>query len=298
MNPAHAPYRCPPSRAPELQDPLNRRLYHPLSRRLAQLLDPMAVSPNAVSIAGALTVWSAAWAYVALGHPAGAWLGLALHMLWHVVDGADGDLARLRGGGSPAGELIDGLSDYAGHLVLYVALAASLADAIGPGAWALATAAGLSHIVQANHAESQRRAYLWWAYGVPWLRQARAGGDPLFQGWFGRTAGRLARTYLAGAAAMTPHIARIDALLDQAKDDPRRSAEIRKAVRATAEPSLLFQKLLGANPRTILLGLSMVGTASPLWFFFAEAVALNMLLIASVLYHRLWGAQLGSSLTR
>ena len=47
---------------------------------------------------------------------------------------------------------------------------------------------------------------------------------------------------------------------------------------------LLFQKALGANPRTVLLGLSMlVGT--PLWYFLLEAVVLNGVLLLSVAYH-------------
>ena len=57
---------------------------------------------------------------------------------------------------------------------MYFAFAFLLDDTLGGWAWALAVAAGASHIVQTNHAESQRRAYLWWVYGVPWLQQRRA----------------------------------------------------------------------------------------------------------------------------
>lgn len=296
---AALPRQRPPSRSPELQDPLNRWVYHPLSARLARLLLPTGIPPNAVSIAGALTVWAATWAYVALAWPLGAWTGLALHMLWHVVDGADGDLARLRGGGSPSGELIDGICDYAGHAVLYVALAALLAQSIGPWAWALAILAGGSHIVQTNHAESQRRAYLWWVYGVPWLKHARAADDALFggRGWFSRTFGWMASSYLDGANAMTPHIGRIDVLFDRAKGDAPRTAAMRERVREASRGSLQWQKLLGPNPRAILLGLSMVATASPLGFFLAEAVLLNALLAISVIHHRRFGARLESELS-
>ncbi len=44
--------------------------------------------------------------------PWSARVGLALHMGWHIVDGADGDLARLTGRSSPTGELVVGPSDY------------------------------------------------------------------------------------------------------------------------------------------------------------------------------------------
>src|SRR6187549_2253229 len=78
---------APRTRKPELEDWLNRHLYHPLSGRLARLLVPTGVTPNMVSVAGALSIWAAAWAYASFEWPYGALLGLALHMLWHVIDG-------------------------------------------------------------------------------------------------------------------------------------------------------------------------------------------------------------------
>ena len=278
-----------PSRSPELQDPLNRVLYHPLAARLARWLLPTAISPNAVSIAGMVIVWGAAFAYAGLDWPAGAVLGFVLHMAWHVVDGADGDLARLRGGSSPRGELIDGLCDYGGHAVLYIALAALLDDRIGGMAWALAALAGGSHMVQTNHAESQRRAYLWWSHGVPWIKHAGDAGDAIFagRGWFSRTFGPLTRTYLGAASAMTPHIGRIDAAIGHGGAGARR-----RLIRRATRRSLALQKWLGPNPRTVLLGLSMVATASPLWFFIAELIPLNLLLLYSVVHHRRMGARL------
>jgi phosphatidylglycerophosphate synthase len=184
-NPVASPAAAPSpakGRAPELEDALNRHLYHPLARRLARLLQPTGISPNAVSVAGMLLVWAAAWAYVTIVWPYGALLGFALHLGWHVVDGADGDLARLTGRASPTGEMVDGLCDYAAHVVLYLTLAAMLDDRIGAMAWILASAAGASHAFQTNHAESHRRNYLWWAYGVPWLKHAQAAGDEVFRG--------------------------------------------------------------------------------------------------------------------
>jgi hypothetical protein len=110
----------------ELEDGLNLYLYHPLAARLARLLKPTGISPNAVSVFGCLLVWGAAWAYTGLAWPQRVVAGFTLHLLWHVVDGADGDLARLTGKSSPTGELVDGVCDLAGHIVLYVALAAML----------------------------------------------------------------------------------------------------------------------------------------------------------------------------
>src|SRR5690606_27274677 len=125
------------SRPLELKDPLNRYLYHPLAARLARLLQPTGISPYAVSVAGMLCAWAAAWAFAALAWPAGAVLGFGLLLAWHVVDGTDGDLARLTGKAGPTGELVDGLCDYGAQIVLYLVLAALLDDSLGGWAWVL-----------------------------------------------------------------------------------------------------------------------------------------------------------------
>ena len=273
-------------RAPELEDPLNRYLYHPLSGRLARLLVPTGISPNAVSVTGALLVWAAAWAYASLAWPVGALLGFALHMAWHVFDGADGDLARLTGKASPTGELVDGLCDYAANVVLYLVLAAILDDSIGAWAWVLAVGAGASHAVQTNHAETQRRCYLWWAYGVPWLKQARDRDDQVFRqrGWLNSLFMSLPRFYLRAASGMAPWSVRLDAVVEQMAGASCRSARVRRLVRRSSRRSLAYEKLVGPNPRTIMLGASMLA-GSPLWYFLGEAVLLNLILAASVAHH-------------
>ena len=293
------PLEAPYSRPRELEDGLNRFVYHPLAHRLARALLPMGISPNAVSVAGMLLVWGAAAAYTGLSWPQSFVIGFALHLLWHVVDGADGDLARLTGRPSATGELVDGVCDYAGHVVLYLALAAMLDGQIGHWAWALTAAAGASHIVQTNHAESQRRFYLWWVYGIPWLKHARAGDDEVFKGrsWFSRTFGWMARDYLRLANAMTPHAGRIDDAVEAALGDSRRTKRNRRLCRRAVRKSLFFQKALGPNPRTILLGANMA-FGSPLYYLLAEIVLLNLLLVASVRHHNRVGRRLVRALNR
>ena len=283
----------PSSRAPELQDALNRHLYHPLARRLARLLRPTGIHPNIVSIAGGLLVWAAAWAYTIVGGTVGAALGFGFHLLWHVVDGADGDLARLTGKSGPTGEMVGGVCDYSGHFVLYFALTFVLDDWIGGWAWALGIAAAASHIAQTNHAETQRRSYLWWAYGIPWLKHAQAAGHEVFQehDWFTRTFGWMARDYLKLASLMAPHAERLDAIVEAAAGDPRRAELIRRTVRRAWRRSALLEKAVGPNPRTLILGASMA-LGSPLWFFLAEALVLNAILAVSVAHHNAVGRRL------
>ena len=297
VRPADPPSADAP-RPDELQDALNRFVYHPLAGILARALRSSFVSPNALSIFGMLLVWAAAFAYTELPWPVSVLLGFTLHLSWHVVDGADGHLARLRGTASPTGELVDGVCDYAGHTLLYIVMAIALDDTLGGWAWVLGALAGASHIAQTNHAETQRRAYLWWVYGTPWLKHAKAEGDEIFahRNWFSLGFSWMARLYLKLPNKMTPGAARIDAAVAEAGDDPARLARIARLARERSSGTLAYQKLLGPNPRTLILGASMAA-GSPMWFFLAEAVLLNLLLAFSVRHHnrvaRAMAAELG-----
>jgi hypothetical protein len=271
--------RLPPAKPRELEDLLNRRLFHPISRRLAVLLSFTFVSPNMVSVTGAALVVAAGALYSFAG---GAWavaLALTLHLLWHVVDGADGDLARLTGKASPTGELVDGLCDYLSHALIYLFLAIHLAEWIGAWAYALGWAAGLSRVAQANHAESQRRIYLWRAYGVPWIKQTRDADGPRLRRK--SVLGGVTGAYLWLSDELSPASERLDRAAEEAERDPALRARFTRLCRRTFRTPLFLQGLLGSNLRTLLLGLSMT-LGSPLWFFLLETTVMNLLLLASI----------------
>lgn len=274
-----------PQRPRELQDPLNHYLYHPLAWQFARLLAPTPITPNMVSVLGAGFVVAAAFAYTQLTWPVSAALGLILHMTWHVVDGADGDLARMTGRSSPIGEMVDGLCDYLSHAVLYIALALLLAGGAGVfsgwAAWVLVIAAGISHAVQANHVEVQRRQYQYWVYGTPWLRNSHGKEDSATsKSW----AGALVSAYIGVASGMTPEALKVDAAVQAAGGDPARLGAIADAARAEAPPLLRLCKILGPNPRAIVLGISMLA-GSPLWYMLYQTIVLNLLLVHSVRAH-------------
>lgn len=270
-----------PMRPRELEDALNHYIYHPLAWRLARLLARTPVTPNMVSVVGGLSVAAAGAAYAGplwgWGWPGSAWAGLALHMAWHVIDGADGDLARMTGRTSPRGEMIDGLCDYGGHFVLYCFLAALLTPQIGGVAWALMLATGLAHAFQANHVEVQRRFYLYWVHGKPWLNNAPPEVSGLFAG--------LVALYLRAGRGMSPHAARIDRAVTEAAGNPARREALRAVIRAESGPALRIEKWLGPNQRAIALGASMLLTASPLAYTGYVIVWLSAVLAVSVAVH-------------
>jgi phosphatidylglycerophosphate synthase len=259
----------------ELQDTLNFYVFHPLARRMALLLADGPVTPNMVSGFGALLVVAAGLLYTQPGWAIAPFLGFALHLAWHVVDGADGDLARLTGRAGPHGELVDGICDYGSHIILYLLLGALLHDEIGAVGWLLLVGAGISRIVQANHYEVQRRQYQWWMYGVPWLRSSpnETAGRGL--------AAKLGAGYLGLARILAPHAIAADAAVAAAKREPREIDRVREAIRRHATPMLTNLAPLGANYRTIALGLSMLA-GSPLYFLVYEVLVLNLVAMRSV----------------
>lgn len=273
MEPAPPPLALPerPERPAELEDWLNGRLYHPLSWRLARWLAPTRITPDMVSAAGALTIMLAAAAYGLLAWPWGVMLGLLLHMSWHVLDGADGDLARLTGRSSPHGELVDGICDYLGHIVLYVTLGYLAAAQIGSAGWALMWAAGASRVAQAAHYEGTRRQYQHAVYGTPWMASAPPPPD---------SEGRrhpFVAYYLWLTGLIVPHGEALTAALQ----DPAAREPLRQAMQGRGGELLGRMTLLSANYRTLAVGAAMLA-GRPQWYFLFEVVLLGGVLALSL----------------
>ena len=276
----------PPRRPPELEDWLNASLYHPLAARLARALGPTRVTPDMVSGAGAVAIMLAALAYAQGGWPWGVLVGLALHMGWHVLDGADGDLARMTGRASPHGELWDGICDYAGHIVLYLTLGAMAATENGTGAWVLMVAAGASRVVQAAHYEGARRQYSLVVYGTPWMASTPQPADSK-----GRQHPFVAY-YLWLTGLIVPHGA---ALIAAIRGSAREA--VHDAMRECGPEWLGRISPLSANYRTLAVGAAMLA-GRPEFYFLFEVVVLGCVLAASWLrVRRVFGAVLDHAAT-
>ena len=90
-----------------LEGPVSRYLNRRLSEPLARLLAPTPVTPNQVSFLSLLVAFGALAAF-ATGQPIAAGL---LIQTSSVVDGVDGDLARLQGRASRFGAVFDAVLD-------------------------------------------------------------------------------------------------------------------------------------------------------------------------------------------
>jgi phosphatidylglycerophosphate synthase len=262
-------------RPAELEDFLNRRIFHPASWRLASALASTPVTPNLVSIAGALVVMLAASIYSVAETPLAVLAGLAVHLSWHVLDGADGDLARLTHRSSARGELVDGVCDIAGHIVLYLVLGTLAASQIGVGwGWGLAVAAGVSRLLQAAHYEGSRRQYQQIVYGTPWLGDAsnRAEQSARYP---------LADVYRSVVRLVVPQ----SRVLSAASQSPADACRLGTFLRAKARHIFTPMTPLSANYRTIAAGFAMLA-GQPHWFFLFELMVLSAVLAFSILNSR------------
>jgi phosphatidylglycerophosphate synthase len=265
------------SRTPEIEDVTNARFIHPLSRRLTLLLAHWGVAPNAVSLAGMACGLLAGVAYF---HYAAWWgpvLGAALMVAWHILDGSDGQLARLTHRQSELGKVIDGCCDYVTFIAVYVGLGLAMAHQMGPWVWALLLLAGLAHAVQAAAYEVQRQAYDVSVHGkraaeLPKLEDLRAqAGSGLLQ--------RLhvvyvRMQYLADGTAAT----RRERLAAALARHPQQQAQIRARYRDLFAPQVRAWSLLSSNYRTIAIFVAAV-FAVP-WLYFVWVFAGLSLLMA------------------
>jgi len=266
-------------RTPEIEDPTNRYLIHPLSWALVGHLARLGVSPNAVSLAG---LGSGIGAALALSHyDKPGWLPLAgaLLLLWHILDGADGQLARLTGRSSELGKILDGLCDHGTFAALYVSLAWKASSWWGAWAWVLAVLAALSHFVQANAYELQRQLYDYWVYGKPSARPedpdelrarlARARGPMVLFLLLYYAYVRLQRWVRSSYGAIEMYW--------NALQDPEARQEVRNLLRRYQAPMVRLWGLLSSNYRTAALLLA-CALGEPMGFFLWEIAGLNLLL--------------------
>ena len=285
------------SRPLEIEEPLNRYLVHPTARALVTVLIPTGITPNAVSVLSVVMMSLACACYALLPWPRGAFLGLVFHFLWHVFDGADGDLARRTGRSSPIGEIVDGVCDHISHLILYLTLGFILAGVVGPWGWALTVVSAASRAFQAVCYETQRRTYRRWVYGVNWIRQdlekAEAQAKP---GGAGKIGVRLAQIYLGMSGWVRADDGRVEAALGRIlADGGPKAAEARALCRAETQPLVKRASALSTNWETIGVFLTILA-GSPIWFLAFQATVINAVMAACVLGQKSRYARLAAKL--
>lgn len=143
-----------------IEDGSNRYFIHPLSDVVVKVGIKLGISPNFVSFLGLGCGILAAFLYYELPEPAYMLGAFAAMVGWHILDGADGRLARATGNTSAFGRIIDGICDHLVFGAVYIALAIHMmANGWTADVWWLVVGAGIAHAVQAAGYEERRQKY-------------------------------------------------------------------------------------------------------------------------------------------
>lgn len=263
----------PVRRTYEIEDPTNLYFIHPISARLVPLFAKWGVTPNAVSFIGMGCGIAAGFAYHAYSASWCAVLGFLLMLCWHVMDGADGQLARLTKSYSELGKVLDGICDYVTFTAVYVGLAVAMSVRLGGWVWWVVVVSGIAHAVQSAVYEMQRQDYNFLGLG----RQSAA--LPSIQekpkGFAGSLHHIYARVQIWGAGGAGRFR---DAFLALLMAHPDQAEGLRASYRETFAPVIRRWGVLGANYRTLGLFIAAI-IKLPLLYFCFEIVGFTVILL-------------------
>lgn len=121
----------------DVEEFIDRRFHRPIAAVFTALISRFSITPNHVTLMSLASGWIGAFAlYQAFFHPdldgPLIWLVAGLFLFGSVIlDCADGQLARFRGGGSRVGRILDGLVDVLVLLPTYVILGFGIKEVFG-----------------------------------------------------------------------------------------------------------------------------------------------------------------------
>jgi len=274
--------RHPIRRTTEIEEITNLYFIHPLAGRLVPIFARLRVTPNAVSIMGMLFGILSAVAYYRYWNLRCAITGFALMIAWHVMDGADGQLARFTQSYSYFGKVLDGISDNVTFLAVYTALAISLSRQHGNWIYALVAISAVCHAIQSASYETQRQEYEYLGWGKkpqepPPRNSPERGrdGPPVIRWLFDF----LHRLFFVGLSFPTAGINRkFRATMGAAlQSDPGKAALVRQRYREMLAPQIRSWSILSANYRTLGIFISALFKA-PEYYFEFEIIGFSVAL--------------------
>ncbi len=109
---------------------VSRLLNRPISRRVSRALVRLGATPNQVSMAVLLLILASLWV-LTQGNYRGFVVGMLMFQLASILDGCDGEIARVRFQESRLGAWLDTGVDFAGNLLLPVAIGIGLSRQLG-----------------------------------------------------------------------------------------------------------------------------------------------------------------------
>jgi phosphatidylglycerophosphate synthase len=235
-----------------------------------------------------------AFAYYRYSDPRFAIAGFTLMIAWHVMDGADGQLARYTQSYSFFGKMLDGIADHVTFAAVYAALAVASSRHHGNWVYSLVALSAVFHAIQSASYETERQEYDYLGWGKkpqdPPPRSSAARDRP-GPGGTGKALDFLHRLFFFGLSFPTADINRRfrETMAEALQIDPGKDVLVRECFRETLAPQIRSWSVLSANYRTLGIFISTLFKA-PEYYFGFEIVGFSVVL--AVLIRRLYSAHL------
>lgn len=262
----------PVRRTFEIEDPTNLYFVHPIAAWLVPVFARLGLTPNMVSLTGMGCGILAGLAYHHYGTSWCALLGFLLMLCWHVMDGADGQLARLTKTYSELGKVLDGICDYVTFTSVYIGLALAMAAQSGNWVWWVVALSGLAHALQSAVYEMQRQDYNFLGLGRQSASLPQMQAKP--KGLAGRLHHVYAQVQIWGAGGAVAFRRDFFGLLAAYPDQ---ADSVRAAYRKDFAPIVRRWGILGANYRTLGIFVAAI-IKLPILYFFFELFGFSLIL--------------------
>ena len=275
-------------KAREVEGWIDIHFYRRLGLQLAHLCRRVGLTPIAVTLLGGIFGIAAGHLYYYRDLTANV-VGMVLHVIANLFDNADGQLARLTNSGSRTGRVVDSVVDHIIFINIYVHLGLRcLSDHGFLFVLLLTFGAGVSHALQSAAADYYRNGFLHFGTG-------RARGDMdssnqlaadyRAQSWTQPWRKLLTAVYLnftRQQETLSPNLARLRHATDDLFGETIPNW-FQKRYYEWAKPMFKWWSGLMTNTRMLVLFVCLCA-GRPLWFFWFELTALNLLL--AVLLHQ------------
>lgn len=269
-------------RTGEIEEFTNLYIIHPISTWLVPQFIKLNITPNMVSSFGMLCGLMAGVCYYHYQNPIYAALGFALMFMWHVFDGADGQLARATQNFSEIGKVIDGVCDYVTFISVYVGLSLALVPLMGSQVWYFSIFAGLCHAIQSGAYELQRSEYDFWGKGKE-NADLPSISEMIEEGKSRSSLGQVANQLHIGYIRMQYAFSGVDHTFRRSLKElmtlaPEKEQEIRALYRELYSPAVNSWSIQCANYRTFAIFVASI-IGEPMYYFLFEIFVLNIALI-------------------
>ncbi len=151
---------------PDVEEIIDMFFHRPAAAIFASAIFSTSITPNQITYAslmmgwsGSLVMYDAAISHVVFGDM-GYVLAAVLYLFSVILDCADGQIARAKGGGTRMGRIVDGLVDAMVVVSLYVVMVIDLGNRYG-SKWAIVTGlAGISMWIQVAVYDKVKAVYM------------------------------------------------------------------------------------------------------------------------------------------